>query len=588
MLRSEGSGNPLSFLGVDDDVYTREAKADMKEAAIAVLRGDKDIAKLRAFYWPRFLRTVVEASDCEGNRKHYRALSSKHQPKSGGLLARQFKGMDPNVCNPLSKASENPWNKEHKNTDILNEIWVDVSRTNYSNREWFKVEDNQKSMQRILYVWCKERNKDYRQGMSDIATVLLYGLVGDESGNCIGPQGPADGEADAFMLYDAIMSGKIRHSDMFYSEPSGANSIPSPAAPSSLASKSKILERCEYVFDQLLPQADEELSNHLHNSAKVAPSLFLMRWIRLLFAREMHVVEVLRLWDMIFADSYLHWTATEEMSLPLVNYMAVSMILQVRGTLMSGDNTACLQRLMRYPPVDHVEPLVGRALRLRDGEKALRPRIVSEADGGADSSVREVIEKKKAVEASENEPIQSSATDATRDRPAGEPLQRQPQMDPLRGDHSSLSSLFGTVVHSAVDAFSTAITEGRAVPQSYTQVEPKEGAPKLREANRPAATVTPPEQIHMPRDLADSWDDEVGGEDETSAGHGSNCDDGGSTITVQVSSVQLEKWQRSLDSAIAAMGNPDPRVRDGAVDVLRDISASIGQARKQPSVDRLK
>ncbi|KAF4729463.1 hypothetical protein FOZ62_008784, partial [Perkinsus olseni] len=119
-------------------------------------------------------------------------------------------------------------------------------------------------------------------------------------------------------------------------------------------------------------------------------------------------------------------------------------------------------------------------------------------------------------------------------------------------------------------------------------VEPKEGAPKLREANRPAATVTPPEQIHMPRDLADSWDDEVGGEDETSAGHGSNCDDGGSTITVQVSSVQLEKWQRSLDSAIAAMGNPDPRVRDGAVDVLRDISASIGQARKQPSVDRLK
>ncbi|KAF4699218.1 TBC1 domain, member 5, partial [Perkinsus olseni] len=101
-----------------------------------------------------------------------------------------------------------------------------------------------------------------------------------------------------------------------------------------------------------------------------------------------------QLWDMIFADSYLHWTATEEMSLPLVNYMAVSMILQVRGTLMSGDNTACLQRLMRYPPVDHVEPLVGRALRLRDGEKALRPRIVSEADGGADSSVREVIEKK--------------------------------------------------------------------------------------------------------------------------------------------------------------------------------------------------
>ncbi|EEQ98792.1 hypothetical protein Pmar_PMAR014294, partial [Perkinsus marinus ATCC 50983] len=57
------------------------------------------------------------------------------------------------------------------------------------------------------------------------------------------------------------MSGTIQHADMFYSESTGSGNtlLPSQSQP-----KSKILQRCEYVFDKLLPQADEDLSNHLH------------------------------------------------------------------------------------------------------------------------------------------------------------------------------------------------------------------------------------------------------------------------------------------------------------------------------------
>lgn len=113
-----------------------------------------------------------------------------------------------------------------------------------------------------------------------------------------------------------------------------------------------------------------------------------------------------QLWDFIFADSYLHWSATGELSMPLVDFMAVSMILQVRSKAITKGGYVCsssqqvplsmeiIQRAcsalcgrgsllgcsalvcFRYPPVDCVEPLVGRALRLRDGDAALSPRIV--------------------------------------------------------------------------------------------------------------------------------------------------------------------------------------------------------------------
>ncbi|EER10229.1 hypothetical protein Pmar_PMAR018230, partial [Perkinsus marinus ATCC 50983] len=85
-----------------------------------------------------------------------------------------------------------------------------------------------------------------------------------------------------------------------------------------------------------------------------------------------------------------------------------------------------------------------------------------------------------------------------------EPLQRAPQIDPLmvgfpletrydamivdQGEHTSLSSLFGTVVHTAVGALSTAITEGRALPQSYAN----KANSTAEQAGSP--TVVPPEQ----------------------------------------------------------------------------------------------
>ena len=51
--------------------------------------------------------------------------------------------------------------------------------------------------------------------------------------------------------------------------------------------------------------------------------------------------------------------------LQLVEHMAVAMLLYVRATLLEGDYTSTLRRLLKYPPVEHVHTLVERALQLR-------------------------------------------------------------------------------------------------------------------------------------------------------------------------------------------------------------------------------
>ena len=72
--------------------------------------------------------------------------------------------------------------------------------------------------------------------------------------------------------------------------------------------------------------------------------------------------------------------------------MAVAMLLYVRATLLEGDYTSTLRRLLKYPPVEHVHTLVERALQLRrafgadaNGEPAVAggfPRGGSSSRGG--------------------------------------------------------------------------------------------------------------------------------------------------------------------------------------------------------------
>lgn len=108
---------------------------------------------------------------------------------------------------------------------------------------------------------------------------------------------------------------------------------------------------------------DPALGSHLE-SLEVAPQLYAMRWVRLMFTREFPLEDALQIWDGIFA---------EDTSLALVDFVCLGMLERIRAKLLSSDSSEALRILMNYPTQrqaglgsDYPSLLVQQALRLRE------------------------------------------------------------------------------------------------------------------------------------------------------------------------------------------------------------------------------
>lgn len=153
----------------------------------------------------------------------------------------------------------------------------------------------------------------------------------------------------------------------------------SPAAPS------PILARCEHIFDNVLRRADAQLHGCIRGHG-IVPQVFLLRWMRLLFCREFDLDNVVVLWTYIFEDAasvegqaadlvpYVMEGSEREgimaaeaasKALPLVDYIAVAMIVHLRASLLSLDESGCLECLLRFPHIESVFMLINGAKRLR-------------------------------------------------------------------------------------------------------------------------------------------------------------------------------------------------------------------------------
>lgn len=180
--------------------------------------------------------------------------------------------------------------------------------------------------------------------------------------------------------------------DLIPSEKGGA----APAAPT----ESPIVAKCNYIFSTLLTRVDAPLYGHLQ-SLDIQPQLFLLRWSRLLFAREFHLEDVMRIWDAVFCsalnrlpESLPHTSSAtpalpppplaataaspsraapwrgheiehrfqiEDVGFPLSDFLCLAMCLYIRGQLIQGDSSFCLRRLLKYPPVENMDILLETA-----------------------------------------------------------------------------------------------------------------------------------------------------------------------------------------------------------------------------------
>ncbi|KAL0229544.1 hypothetical protein GEMRC1_014161 [Eukaryota sp. GEM-RC1] len=127
---------------------------------------------------------------------------------------------------------------------------------------------------------------------------------------------------------------------------------------------------CVEVF-KILTKINPAIVAHLE-TLQIQPHLFLISWLRLLFLRLFHLKDVLKIWDVLLAH-----TPTV-----LAPFLAAAMLEYVSGDLIAKDFSACLKRLMSYPPVEDPLVLARKALELRFPKRSekKKPKKSEESD----------------------------------------------------------------------------------------------------------------------------------------------------------------------------------------------------------------
>jgi TBC1 domain family member 5 len=199
---------------------------------------------------------------------------------------------------------------------------------------FFREPETQRMLLDILFIYAK-LNPDlgYRQGMHELLAPLLWVVQQDavDHDTTTAEDRQAEGfdfmtdvldyrqrEADAFSLFCAVMQTAKSFYEM------GDNRDSSP-----------IIARSRRIHDDLLSIFDPELALHLQ-VAGVLPQIYAIRWVRLLFGREFDFADVLRLWDIMFA---------EKLRSDIIDMTCVAMLLRMRWSLVEADYSTAITTL---------------------------------------------------------------------------------------------------------------------------------------------------------------------------------------------------------------------------------------------------
>ncbi|KAF5015182.1 hypothetical protein F66182_13579, partial [Fusarium sp. NRRL 66182] len=116
-------------------------------------------------------------------------------------------------------------------------------------------------------------------------------------------------ESDSFNLFCSVM--QVARSFYEYTDDKPVNGQ---------AEMAPIVARSQFIHNELLVTADQELATHL-NAIEILPQIFLTRWIRLLFGREFSFDDTLQIWDLLFANG---------LRAALIDHICVAMLLRIR------------------------------------------------------------------------------------------------------------------------------------------------------------------------------------------------------------------------------------------------------------------
>ncbi|NP_001085083.1 TBC1 domain family member 5 L homeolog [Xenopus laevis] len=344
------------------------------------INGQLRSSRFRSVCWKLFLNVLPQdrsqwISKTEELRTLYEKIKEIHITNPRKAAGQQ----DLIINNPLSQDEGSLWNKFFQDKELRAMIEQDVKRT-FPEMQFFQQEYVRNLLTDILFCYARENEHLlYKQGMHELLAPIVFILHCDHQAFSHASEAakpseemkallnPAYLEHDAFALFSNLM----RSAEPWFStfehdsrkEKEAMLSTMPFARPQDIGPSIAIVSKVNYIQDQLLKKNDIELYMHL-NRLEIAPQIYGLRWVRLLFGREFPLQDLLVVWDALFADS---------ITLDLVDYIFIAMLLYIRDALISSNYQTCLGLLMHYPPIGDVHSLILKALFLRDPKKNPRP-----------------------------------------------------------------------------------------------------------------------------------------------------------------------------------------------------------------------
>lgn len=258
-------------------------------------------------------------------------------------------------------------------------IEQDVKRT-FPEMQFFQQENVRKILTDVLFCYARENEQLlYKQGMHELLAPVVFVLHCDHQAFLHASESaqpseemktllnPEYLEHDAYAVFSQLMeTAEPWFSTFEHDGQKGKETLMTPipfARPQDLGPTVAIVTKVNQIQDHLLKKHDIELYMHL-NRLEIAPQIYGLRWVRLLFGREFPLQDLLVVWDALFADG---------LSLGLVDYIFIAMLLYIRDALISSNYQTCLGLLMHYPFIGDVHSLILKALFLRDPKRNPRP-----------------------------------------------------------------------------------------------------------------------------------------------------------------------------------------------------------------------
>uniref|UniRef100_A0A668ABW0 TBC1 domain family, member 5 n=1 Tax=Myripristis murdjan TaxID=586833 RepID=A0A668ABW0_9TELE len=318
----------------DDLFLNSNYLARIRQAGI---NGRLRSSRFRSVCWKLYLEALPEDKNQWINktkelRAQYEKIKEMHITNPRKAAGQQ----DLVVNNPLSQDEGSLWNKFFQDKELRGMIRQDVMRT-FPEMRYFQEEDVRTKLTDILFCYARENEQLlYKQGMHELLAPIVFVLHCDhqafqhasetanpsEEMKCL--LNPVYHEHDAYAMFSQLMETAEPWFSSFEREVRKGKeemltSIPF-ARPQDTGPSVAIVTKVNRIQDQLVKKHDVELHMHL-NRLEIAPQIYGIRWVRLLFGREFPLQDLLVVWDALFADS---------ITLDLVDYIFVAMLLYIR------------------------------------------------------------------------------------------------------------------------------------------------------------------------------------------------------------------------------------------------------------------